>query len=49
MQVDQTSSSSSTSLEMRNTDMVSQESVAGTSNVAVPAAATVDDHQRWCE
>nr|CAZ44329.1 putative MOS-2 like protein [Raphanus sativus] len=48
MQVDQTSSSSSTSLEMRNTDMVSQESVAGTSNVAVPAAATVDDHQR-CE
>lgn len=33
MQVDQTSSSSSSSREMRNTDMVSQECVAGTSNV----------------
>ncbi|KAG2279066.1 hypothetical protein Bca4012_040616 [Brassica carinata] len=44
MQVDQTSSSSSSSREMRNTDMVSQECVAGTSNVPPPpaAAATVD-------
>ncbi|KAG5381406.1 hypothetical protein IGI04_032876 [Brassica rapa subsp. trilocularis] len=43
MQVDQTSSSSSSSREMRNTDMVSQECVAGTSNVPPPAAATVND------
>ncbi|CAH8323793.1 unnamed protein product [Eruca vesicaria subsp. sativa] len=45
MQVDQTSSSSSSSRDMRHTDMVSQESVAGTSNAPPPVAATMDDQR----
>ncbi|KAF8046852.1 hypothetical protein N665_3380s0005 [Sinapis alba] len=44
MQVDQATSSSSSSLEMRNTDIVSQGSVAGTSNAPPPPPpAAVDD------